>query len=64
VSLTTRFLSHFISGVVFFAMYAPEGMSPIVYSAIYNGSYMLPELVISGILIYLLIQRGVLDLRI
>ena len=45
-------------------MYAPEEMSPIVYSAIYNGSYMLPELVISGILIYLLIQRGVLDLRI
>jgi thiamine transporter len=64
VSLTTRFLSHFISGVVFFWMYVPEGMSPIVYSAIYNGSYMLPELVISGILIYLLIQRGVLDLRI
>ncbi|TEU12100.1 hypothetical protein E3J20_01740 [Candidatus Bathyarchaeota archaeon] len=64
VSLTTRFLSHFISGVVYFYMYALERMSPIVYSAFYNGGYILPELVISAILIYLLIQRGVLDLRI
>jgi thiamine transporter ThiT len=39
-------------------------MSPIVYSAIYNGSYMLPELVISGIVIYLLIQRDILNLSI
>jgi thiamine transporter len=62
VSLATRFLSHFISGVVFFGMYAPEGMSPIVYSAVYNGSYMLPEMVISGILIYMLIQRDILNL--
>jgi len=62
VSLTTRFLSHFISGVVFFGMYAPEGMSPLVYSAVYNGSYMLPEMVISGIFIYLLIQRDILHL--
>jgi thiamine transporter len=64
ISLVTRFLSHFLSGVVFFGMYAPEGMSPVVYSAVYNGSYMLPELVISGILIYMLIQRNVLDLSV
>ena len=63
-SMVARFLSHFLSGVVFFGMYAPEGMSPVVYSAVYNGSYMLPELVISGILIYMLIQRNVLDLNI
>ena len=63
-ALTARFLSHFLSGVIFFWMYAPEGMSPIVYSAIYNGSYILPEMVISGILIYLLVQRKLLDLSI
>ncbi len=62
VSLATRFLSHFISGVVFFGMYAPEGMSPLIYSAVYNGSYMLPEMVISGIFIYMLIQRDILNL--
>lgn len=45
-----RFVSHFLSGVVFFAQYAPRGMSPWVYSAVYNGSYMLPEVVVSVIL--------------
>jgi len=62
VALTSRFLSHFISGVVFFAEYAPKEMSPIIYSIIYNGSYMLPEMVISGILIYLLVQRDILNI--
>lgn len=61
-SILTRFLSHFISGVVFYGMYAPEGMSPIIYSAVYNGSYMLPEMVISDIFIYMLIQRDILNL--
>ena len=62
VALAARFLSHFLSGVLFFAMYAPEGMSPIIYSAVYNGSYMLPEMVISAIIIYLLVQRDVMNL--
>jgi len=62
VSLTARFLSHFLSGVIFFWMYAPEGMSPLVYSAIYNGSYILPELVISAVLIYMLVQRDILNM--
>jgi len=61
-ALVARFVSHFLSGVMFFWIYAPEGMSPIVYSAIYNGSYILPEMVISGILIYILVQRKLLDL--
>lgn len=29
---------HFISGVVFFGQFAPEGMNPVVYSFIYNFS--------------------------
>jgi len=45
-----RWLAHFISGVVFFAQYAPAGQSPWVYSAIYNASYMVPEIIISIIL--------------
>jgi thiamine transporter len=51
-----RFLAHLISGIVFFASYAPKGMSPIVYSAIYNGSYMLPEIIISSILTVLVLR--------
>lgn len=33
-----KFLSHFISGVVFFGSYAPSGMSPYLYSFLVNGS--------------------------
>ena len=35
-----------------------------VYSAVNNGGYMLLELVISGILIYLLMQRNMLNLSV
>lgn len=38
-----RFVAHFASGVLFFASYAPEGQSPLVYSAIYNGGYLVPS---------------------
>lgn len=51
-----RFLAHFASGVVFFASYAPKGMSAAVYSAVYNGSYMLPEVIISSILTVLVLR--------
>lgn len=32
-----RFIASFLSGVIFFASYAPEGMSPIIYSIAVNG---------------------------
>lgn len=32
-----RFFCSFLSGVIFFGSYAPEGMSPIVYSLYVNG---------------------------
>ncbi|MBO8125825.1 MAG: energy-coupled thiamine transporter ThiT [Firmicutes bacterium] len=44
-----RFLFHFISGVVFFGEYAPEGSNVLVYSAVYNGSYLIPEAIIVGL---------------
>ena len=64
IAMTGRFVSHFISGVVFFGMYAPEGMNPVIYSALYNGGYMIPEMVISAVLIYLLVQRNVLNMTV
>ena len=41
-----RFSCHFISGVVFFSSYAPEGMSAVMYSLTVNLSFMLPECLI------------------
>jgi thiamine transporter len=62
VAVAGRFFFHFISGVVFFGIYAPENMSPVVYSAIYNGGYLIAELVISAFLIYALVQRNILNM--
>lgn len=47
VAVLGRFFFSLMSGVLLFASYAPEGQSPLIYSTIYNGSYMLPELVIA-----------------
>ncbi len=54
VGIAGRFAAHFLSGVIFFAQYAPEGVSPWAYSAVYNGSYLLPELVISTVVVFIL----------
>jgi len=44
-----RFLCAFLSGVVIWGVYAPDGMAPALYSLTYNASYMLPESVITVI---------------
>ena len=57
-----RFIMHFVAGVVYWApLYAPE-LNPYVYSAVYNGSYLVPELVVSGIIVYLLQKSKVLSI--
>ncbi|MBR1931236.1 MAG: energy-coupled thiamine transporter ThiT [Lachnospiraceae bacterium] len=48
-----RFVFAFLSGVLFFAAYAPEGMNAALYSMLYNGSYLLAEAVITLIIISL-----------
>lgn len=51
VSVLGRFVFSVLSGVIFFGMYAPEGMSPFVYSVTYNGSYLAAEAAITLILL-------------
>lgn len=54
IAVFGRFISHVLSGVTIWASYAPEGTNPWVYSILYNGSYLLPELIISLVLIMIL----------
>lgn len=49
LSMVLRFICHFISGVIFFDIWCPEGWNVAVYSVAYNGAYMLPELIITAI---------------
>lgn len=57
VGLLGRFLMHFISGIIYFAQYAPEGWNPAYYSFIYNISYIAPEIIISIIVFKLAGER-------
>ena len=45
LALLLKAVSHVISGVIFFASWAPEGWNPFVYSVTYNSAYMVPEIV-------------------
>ena len=53
IGCLARFVIHFISGITVYAKYVPEefmgvsGITPIVYSVLYNGTYMLPNTVIA-----------------
>jgi len=63
VGIGCRFVSHFFSGLIFFASFAPSGENPALYSAIYNASYLLPGLLISEFVILVLARGGALKFR-
>lgn len=47
VACALRFCCHFITGLFIWGVWAPEGMPAWFYSLVYNGSYMLPETIIT-----------------
>lgn len=53
VGVLGRYICHVISGYVFFASYAPEGMNPMIYTLGYNATYILPELIATVIVVSL-----------
>lgn len=57
IGSVARLTCHIISGVVFFADYAPEGMNPILYSTVYNAPYVFASYVVSAIILVVLYQR-------
>ena len=64
IGMLLRFISHFISGVVFFGSYAPEGISPIIYSLSVNGLAVGGELMICLVLLaFLPVERLVKMLK-
>ena len=46
-----RYLCHVISGYIFFASYAPEDMNSLLYTFVYNASYIMPEMIITIVLL-------------
>lgn len=53
-----RFVCSFLSGILLWGSYAPEGTPVWIYSLVYNGSYMLPETIITILGIWLLYKTA------
>ncbi|KHD37231.1 proton-coupled thiamine transporter YuaJ [Clostridium acetobutylicum] len=51
IAVFIRFVFHVISGVVFFASSAPKGQSPLIYSIVYNGSFLSIDCIICLVII-------------
>ena len=51
IGVLGRFVFAFLSGLIFFSHYAPEGTPAALYSFTYNGSYLAVEAVITLIII-------------
>lgn len=45
IAILGRFFMHLLSGAIFFAEYAPEGINPWVYSSLYNIGYLSIEFI-------------------
>ena len=56
ISIAFRFLCHFLSGVILFGEFAPAGQNIYLYSLVYNGSYMLPEMILTVVGAVLLLR--------
>jgi len=64
IAIFSRFIAHVLAGVTIWASYAPEGTNPWIYSIVYNGSYLLPECIISIIIIAILYKPLIKQMKI
>lgn len=52
-----RFLCSFLSGCLLWGSYAPEGMNVVLYSFLYNGAYMVPDIIILAAVVLVLEEK-------
>ena len=57
VASAARLACHVLSGVIFFASYAPEGTNVWLYSFVYNATFMAPSVIISAALALVLWKK-------
>ena len=64
VGIIGRFIFHYISGIVFFASYAPPEVSPYLYSFLFNASYLSMECIVCVVIMRMLpIERIEMTIR-
>lgn len=49
-----RYIVHVITGILFFGMYAEEGQNLLIYSGVYNATYMIPVFLLTAVVTSLL----------
>jgi len=54
-----RFLSHFLAGIFFWTTFGVDG---IIYSAVYNGSFLTGEFIIAIAIMYILVKKKILEI--
>ena len=52
LAIVARLVCHFLSGLIFFAAYAPAWEAPWLYALTYNLLYLLPEAVLTTLLLW------------
>ena len=58
VVVFARFLCHFVTGVAIWGQWAPEGMGKFLYSFLYNGGFLLPDLLICIVAAVLMFRKS------
>jgi thiamine transporter len=53
VGVFGRYIFHVISGYIFFKQYAPVGKNAFIYTLSYNATYIVPELILTLIILLL-----------
>lgn len=61
LAVVCRCACHVFSGVVFFASYAPADTSPLMYSLIFNATYLIPDTIICMLILKFLPLNRLLD---
>ncbi|WP_246125539.1 energy-coupled thiamine transporter ThiT [Alkalicoccus halolimnae] len=58
VAVGLRFIAHFVSGIVWFGEFAPEGVPVALYSFLYNLSYLGPTFILLLLIMFLFARSG------
>ena len=61
VGIIARFLCSFAAGIIYFASFSIDG---VIGSAIYNGVYLIPEFIITAVVISILLKKRLLNIYI
>ena len=57
-TVVLRFISHFVTGVVIWGQWAPDGMGKYLYSLLYNGGFLFADFAICIVCAVLMLRKA------